>query len=147
MEIIFWKMFFAKLNSPSCFLQRPTRRPTTKGTSWFRPQRGPQLANGGNGEGTGTALRGVHRHVWQRGDLPQGRSNLDRPDLQLVRLCSAGVSYQTYISFQGQHIWPGQKCTNSTSNNSDGELKWSHHQLLGSRPVLPTSHDNCGQAE
>ena len=63
------------------------------------------------------------------------------------RLCSNGTSYQAYISFQGQHIRPGQKCTNSTSNNSDGELKWSHHQLLGSRPVLPTSHDNCGQAE
>ena len=78
-------LFFAKLNSPSCFLQRPTCRPATKGTSWFRPQRGPQLANGGNGEGTWTALRGVHRHVWQRSDLPQGRSNLDWPDIQLVR--------------------------------------------------------------
>ena len=78
-------LFFAKLNPPSCFLQRPTRRPATKGTAWFRAQRGPQLAHGGNGEGTWTALRGVHRHVWQRSDLSQGRSNLDWPDIQLVR--------------------------------------------------------------
>ena len=72
------------LNFPSLSIQIPKCRAATQGTSWVWPECRPKLANGRNSEGTWSTLRGLHWHVWQRSDLPQGWQNLDWADFQPV---------------------------------------------------------------
>ena len=72
------------LQNPSLSIQTPHCRTATQGTSWVWSECRPKLANSWNSEGTWSTLRGLHWHVWQCGDLPQGWQNLDWADFQPV---------------------------------------------------------------
>ena len=72
------------LNFPSLSIQTPQCRAATQGTSWIWSECRPKLANSRNSKGTRSTLRGLHWHLWQCSDLPQGWQNLDWADFQPV---------------------------------------------------------------